>query len=205
MLNAILVLSIPFIVILIMVILTIHRTDTSDIKMGNVKQAIEAGAIGGLVVIIILCFAFLYFLMIPPIPEVKINHMNKNTAEGIICLKGEKGSESKINCLFNPFYSLLYSVGVYVEHPDKPGVLSQVKKRVIKLNWWDGQWNIHGINIKKSDTIHVLLLKRNALKNNTYRDNLKKEKGYFMFEDEQIPYGKDKEAEIINYDARVME
>ncbi|MEK7275461.1 MAG: hypothetical protein AAB110_09400, partial [Candidatus Desantisbacteria bacterium] len=82
---------------------------------------------------------------------------------------------------------------------------SQVKKRVIKLNWWDGQWNIYGINIKKSDTIHVLLLKRDALKNNTYRDNLKKEKGYFMFEDEQIPYGKDKEAEIINYDARVME
>lgn len=200
MINAILVLSIPFIVILIMVIITIHRTDTSDIKTGNMKQAIEAGAIGGLAVIIIICLVFVYFLMIPPIPNIEIGRINKNVVGG-----GVISSKSKMSCLFNPFYSLLYRVGVYVEHPDKPGVLSRVKKHVIKLNLWDGQWNIQGINIRKSDIVHVFLIKKDAVRNNTYHDNLKKEKGYFMFEDEQIPYGKDKEAEIITYDARVLE
>ncbi len=202
MINAILVLSIPFIIIVVMVIVTIHRTDTSDIKigkMGNVKQAVEVGAIGGLVVVIAICAVFLYFLMIPPIPQIEIGHVDKNTAKGIICSKG------KINCLFNPFYNLLYRVGVYVEHPDKPGVLSRVKKNVLKLNWWTGEWNVQAMNIRKSDTVHVLLIKRDAVKNNTYHNKLEKEKGYFMFEDEQIPYGKDEEAEIINYDARVLE
>jgi hypothetical protein len=199
MINALLVLSIPFIAILIMVIVIIHRTDTSDIKIGNMKQAVEAGAIGGLAVIIIICLVFVYFLMIPPIPDIEIGRINKSAAEGIIC------SKNKMSYLFNPFYSLLYRVGVYVEHPDKPGVLSRAKKHVLKLNWWDGQWNIQGLNIKKSDTIHVFLLKKDAVRNNTYHDNLKKEKSYFMFEDEQIPYGKDKEAEIITYDARVLE
>ncbi|MDI6780862.1 MAG: hypothetical protein QME49_01930, partial [bacterium] len=104
-----------------------------------------------------------------------------------------------------PFYSLLYRVGVYVEHPDKPGVLFRVKKHVTKLNWLDGQWNVQGINIKKSDTIHIFLIKKDAIKNSSYHDKLKKEKSYFMFEDEQIPYGKDKKAEIVNYDARVLE
>jgi len=75
---------------------------------------------------------------------------------------------------------------------------------VVKLNWWNGKWDIQGINIKGSDTIHVLLIKRAVTRNNKYYPNLKKEKEYFMFDDEQIPYGKDKEAEIIDYDARVL-
>jgi len=198
MIPALLTLSIPLVIILVMVLITIHRTDTSDIKISNIKQVVEIGAIGGLAVIITVCFIFLYFLMIPPIPKIEIDHVNKNVAGGIICSKG------KMNYLFNPFYSLLYRVGIYVEHPDKPGVLSLAKKHVVKLNWWNGKWDIQGINIKGSDTIHVLLIKRAVTRNNKYYPNLKKEKEYFMFDDEQILYGKDKEAEIIDYDARVL-
>ncbi|MBU0701560.1 hypothetical protein KKE26_09780 [bacterium] len=198
MLNAILVLSIPFIIILLMVIGTIHHTDTSNVKIGNMKKAIEIGTIGGLIVVITICFIFLYFLMTPPIPKIEIGHIDKNVAGGIIC------SKNKRNCLLNPFYSLLYRVGVYVEHPDKPGVLLQVEKHVTKLNWWNGEWKVQGINIKGSDTIHVFLINRDAIRNNKYHDNLKKEKGYFIFEDKQILYGRDKGAEIIDCDVKVL-
>ncbi|MFH1097836.1 MAG: hypothetical protein V1749_10120 [Candidatus Desantisbacteria bacterium] len=199
MIPALLTLSIPLLIILIMVLITLHRTNISDIKIGNIKQAVQIGVIGSLVILIAICFIFLCFIMIPPIPKIEIGRVNKNATEGVVC------SKNKLNYLYNPFYSLFYRVGVYIEHPDKPGVLSQTKKHVAKLNWWDGEWKVQGMNVKGSDTIHVLLIKRAVTRNNKYYPNLKKEKGCFSFEDEQIPYGKDKEAEIIDYDAKTLE
>ncbi|MFH1860967.1 MAG: hypothetical protein ABH870_08185 [bacterium] len=202
MFTTLLLLTIPLGIILTMVIMTIHRTNFSDIKIGKTKQLptiAKIVTIGSLIVIITICLAFLCFLMIPPIPEIKIGYIDKNMSEGILCSKG------RTNCLFNLYYRLFYKVGVYVEHPDKPGMLSRVKKHVTNLDWWNGKWKIQGTNIKGSDTIHVFLIKREAVRNNKYHANLKKEKGYFMFENKQIPYGKDKKAEIVDCDNRILE
>jgi hypothetical protein len=133
-----------------------------------------------------------------PVPDIEIKWIEQDTANGIIT------SKSKLAGIYKPLYSILYCIGIYVEHPEEPGILHRAKEKVGKISW-DGMWKFKDIEgIRESDIIHVFLLKRSAIKKSRYYKTIKKEKGYFLVKDRQIRYGKERDAEIVGYDAKIF-